>query len=261
VSNVTLQFFDRKERNKTTREHMKRIYHVRHASSVADDGSDEAAGIKITDCDRRLCDEGIGFLALPIQGCDSTKQEIEQLEELEQLIGDPLNFTNGLLQEWCLKKQDERLSQLGVGVDGTITFTDVLDKEDLKRTDNPKVMEAVRKVADSLAPLLDTVIIATGGLLLSHGLVFLDIPGKSQVQLLFMKLLIVLGYGDRSQIRIASANAHRRGAHGELIVTATERVEDSEAVDDSILRSIRTHGRDNTILVINKLDVRFSSNS
>ena len=48
ISNVTLQFFDPKERSKTTREHMKRIYHVRHASNDADDGSDENVGDKET---------------------------------------------------------------------------------------------------------------------------------------------------------------------------------------------------------------------
>lgn len=69
------------------------------------------------------------------------------------------------------------------------------------------------------------------------------------------------GYGDLNQARIASANVHRRSAHGEIIVGAAPRIEDNEDIDGHIFRSRKAHGDKNTILVMNQIDVGWPSSS
>ena len=81
-------------------------------------------------------------------------------------------------------------------------------------------------------------------------------PVSYQSPLCRGRKLITQGYGDRSQTRTASANAHRRSAHGELIVAPASRIEDSVSVDEHIRRSGRAHGDENTIVVMNRIDVR-----
>lgn len=63
------------------------------------------------------------------------------------------------------------------------------------------------------------------------------------------------GYGDLNQDRIAIANVFRRRANCEIVVAEGLRLEDSRAVHRQIRGSIHAHGDNNTILVVNKLDV------
>ncbi|KAF2438735.1 hypothetical protein P171DRAFT_490786 [Karstenula rhodostoma CBS 690.94] len=237
MSDVTIAFFDNATLEANMEENVMRYRRVHHQRDEEVDESDDeslepALTREITKHDVNLSIEAHKVFRLIVKGDKQSE------EELEEYLKTSDSFTDGTLVTFLLRKQRERLDALGVDVNNTVTYHNVPDKLVPGSEKGTMDITAVRKEAEALAPLVKLVTVVTGGMLLRYGLVLLDIPG----------------YGDLNQARIASANAHRRGAHGEIIIGSAPRIEDSEDLDGQIHRSRKAHGDRNTILVMNQID-------
>lgn len=71
--------------------------------------------------------------------------------------------------------------------------------------------------------------------------------------------LMITGYGDLNQTRTAVVNDYRRRANFEMVVAKSDRYLSSTVQDRYLTRAIRQHEAKNTILVLNKADVRSRS--
>ncbi|KAJ4358616.1 uncharacterized protein N0V89_003200 [Didymosphaeria variabile] len=240
-SDVTISFFDELQLRAHLEENIMRYGRFHHPTSEEEesdeDSLDPALTRTLTKYDEYLSKEAYDVLRIIVKGDEQAE------EKLDRHLNHPENFTNGSLIEFYHRKQRERLQALGVDGNNTIVYLNVPDKLDLEHEQGERDITAVRKVAESLAPFVRSVKVATGGMLLRYGLVLVDIPG----------------YGDLNQARIASANVHRRSAHGEIIIGAASRIEDSEDLDGQITRSRKAHGDRNTILVMNQIDKAYDA--
>ncbi|KAF3052338.1 hypothetical protein E8E11_010010 [Didymella keratinophila] len=86
--------------------------------------------------------------------------------------------------------------------------------------------------AASIWPLVQSVTISTGSLLLNSGVQFFDLPGD----------------GDLNQIRKAVINEYRRQADFEPVVADPCRYSTNEGADDYLRRAVQQHGSANTAL-------------
>lgn len=180
VSDVTLRFYNHNARREITQEHLKNINFVLHpikdpaeSESGDEEKSEDEENMIITEYDKRRSDEGIEFLKIPIQGNQ------DAMHALKLLITNPHNFSSDSLLNWSLKNQDEFLKRIGVDATDAIRFYDIPDKRASLNSRGEQSLPDILKLAHSWASLVDVVVISTGGALLRHGIVLLDVPGTS----------------------------------------------------------------------------------
>ncbi|KAJ4286809.1 hypothetical protein N0V90_013061 [Kalmusia sp. IMI 367209] len=177
-SNVTIKFFDKEERERITREHIMRYALVydeyEEEEKERDDKSNHSPSSRqvITEGDRSLARDAFRFFRIIVKGNKGDEKA------LEAYLNSSKSFIDDSLLEFCLWKQEERLEALKVNDKNTVTYLNVPDRLDPQEERGEKDIAAVRKIAETLAPLVDLVIVATGSMLLRYGIVLLDIPGK-----------------------------------------------------------------------------------
>ncbi|KAL1613150.1 hypothetical protein SLS60_001382 [Paraconiothyrium brasiliense] len=251
-SDVTIAFFDNSQLKAIVEENVMRYGNFHYPTNKDEEDDDESLEPAFTRMptkhDEVLSKEAYDLFRIIVKEDDRAEQE------LEEHLKCPESFVNGSLVDFLLRQQQERLQALGVDDTNTITYLNVPDKLGPEHEQGKKDIAAVRKVSESLAPVVKLVTVATGGLLLRYGLVLVDIPGKLCIAKRLSWMLTRKGYGDLNQARTASANMHRRSAHGEIIIGAAPRIEDSEDLYGQVFRSRKAHGDLNTVLVMNQID-------
>jgi energy-coupling factor transporter ATP-binding protein EcfA2 len=178
MSDVTIAFFDDLELKDITEENVMRYGHVHHRMDEEEEDDDDASlqpalTRAVTAYDENLSIEATKFFSLIVKGNKQAEKE------LEKHLKSSKSFTDGSLVEFLLRKQREHFDALGVNNNNNITYHNVPDKLGLGSERGALDIAAVRKKAESLFPLVRLVTVATGGMLLRYGLVFVDIPGKS----------------------------------------------------------------------------------
>ncbi|KAI4958200.1 hypothetical protein J4E86_003797 [Alternaria arbusti] len=153
--------------------------------------------------------------------------------ELERMLYHT-NIKEGNFFNDCCKRANDRFAQLA---------TDMSERDLHNRTAHFKNIpdnRLGRKTAriKELWPFVKVVTIATGHILLRHGLRLFDLPG----------------YGDTSQLREGVINNFRWKADFEMVVAPCSRLQTSVLHDEYIDRSIHLKGANKTILVMNKAD-------
>ncbi|KAH7351394.1 hypothetical protein BKA66DRAFT_575614 [Pyrenochaeta sp. MPI-SDFR-AT-0127] len=148
----------------------------------------------------------------------------ETLYETDISMGDFSNI--------CFTHAQARLDQLDTKMpinNGKSTLSDVSDRE----------LAKAEAMIREFWPFVKVVTVATGHVLLRHGLGFFDLPG----------------YGDTSQLRETVINTFRRKADFEMVVVPSSRVQTSITQQQYIDLSIHLHkGPNKTLLVMNKSD-------
>ncbi|KAJ4983896.1 hypothetical protein SVAN01_10582 [Stagonosporopsis vannaccii] len=219
ISDVDIELFDADTLGAMTERHVKRYYdyHYGPDSDPMDDDS------------RRYASTALEFFEIAF----NTANNLESAALLQSLLA-PDMIVNGELLRVCVNAIEERLSSLDALEDRKLSYVAVEDD----------ALDQPRKVADSLAPFVDSLVIKTGPALLRAGLTFIDLPGLRDI----------------NQDRIARANAIRRNVDIELIICdRPERGLEDADLDDLIRQSIRAHGFNNTVVVYNKIDTIFMS--
>ncbi|OAL47612.1 hypothetical protein IQ07DRAFT_122991 [Pyrenochaeta sp. DS3sAY3a] len=152
--------------------------------------------------------------------------------EAETLLDRELHAADieaGRFFQICFDKAKERLAQIG---------TEFFVQNGIARLHNipDRDLEKSQLKIKELWPFVKCVTIATGHILLRHGLQLIDLP-------------------DTSQLREKVINEYRWNANFEMVVVVpSSRFETSIKQEQYLDRSIRLMGADKTVLVLNKVD-------
>ncbi|KAJ4989677.1 hypothetical protein SVAN01_04894 [Stagonosporopsis vannaccii] len=147
--------------------------------------------------------------------------------ELQQWLQKP-GLGDGRFQQHLMQLATSHLSCVQGEEGGCLEYNDVPDKD----------LEHVRSWS-KMWPLVKSVTISTGSVLLRHGLCLMDLPG----------------YGDLNQTRTAVVNQFRRTADFEMIVANSERYLTKSDEEFYLSRAIQQRGAENVFLVLNKIDI------
>jgi hypothetical protein len=151
------------------------------------------------------------------------------------------NIRNGTFFQLCLEKVQQCRQQL---TSETETWQNVPDKE----------LRRIRNKAQKFWPLIDSIIIATGHMMLRHNIVFVDLPGELKPLDNPDYFLINVGYGDTNAIRNALIDRSRDSANFEVVVVACKRFSTNEIQQTYLDRSVKRRGAARIVLVTNRSD-------
>ncbi|KAG9195143.1 hypothetical protein G6011_00263 [Alternaria panax] len=158
----------------------------------------------------------------------NTQKEEFSKKWLENML-QSTDIRTGEFKETCCKQAKERLVQITKELgfeDGLARFADIHDRElAVKQNEGRKIW-----------PFIKLVTIATGNILLRHGLCLFDLPG----------------YGDTSHLRTAVINTFRRKADFEMVVVPSSRVATSETHDAYLDLSLHLKGASKTMALIDE---------
>lgn len=167
----------------------------------------------------------------------------ERQNELDQALGFG-NLQNDEFTRKCLRYAQERLTCIGAS-NGRSEHRAVHDDD----------LASVRSGASRLWPLVKSVRLETGHILLRNNLSFLDLPGKTHDRPIWAWLTLGIGYGDYNQMRTALIEEYREMANFKIVVAPAQRLSTSTTHTDYLKRSMRRLESRNTLLVANKSDV------
>ncbi|KAJ4317470.1 hypothetical protein N0V94_004929 [Neodidymelliopsis sp. IMI 364377] len=156
----------------------------------------------------------------------NTERDETNRRTLEDAL-EKLDIEDGSFAALCVEHANQRLSE--IHAHNGVLQHDAISDEDLT---------AVRTSAESVWPLVRSVRLATGHVLLRNNVCILDLPG----------------YGDDNHMRTALIDRFREMANFEIVVAPTSRVVSSIVQERYLSRSIRRLGARNTLLVTNKSD-------
>jgi hypothetical protein len=158
------------------------------------------------------------------------------------------DISTGDFAEKCRRQASAYLGQIRKVLgkqDGIVRFEDVPGRNLPEKQD----------IAKNIWPFVKLVTIATGHVLLRHGLCLFDVPGKIDRVINHHLILTVTGYGDTSHLRTAVINRYRRKADFEMVVVPSSRVATSETHDRYLDLSLHVKGASKMMVVMNKSDV------
>ncbi|KAH6629557.1 hypothetical protein C7974DRAFT_454348 [Boeremia exigua] len=156
--------------------------------------------------------------------------QTEHNKEQESFLQDQLDYMDiedGVFADLCVVRARSQLSERNLG--GGFAVSDTIKDE---------ILPEFQEIIDKVWPLIKSVRIETGHVLLRNNVCLLDLPG----------------YGDDNHIRTATIDKFRLMAHFEIVVAPTSRVVSSVVQERYLSRSIRRLGARNTLLVTNKSD-------
>ncbi|CAO2653639.1 Nn.00g030500.m01.CDS01 [Neocucurbitaria sp. VM-36] len=167
----------------------------------------------------------------------NTHEDASRSTWLEQILH-TTDIRKGDFADLCCQEVQQRLSQIGkqLGVrDGVAEFLDISDRDLVDKQD----------LAMKLWPFVKLITIATGHVLLRHGVCLFDLPG----------------YGDTSNLRKAIINVFRRRSNFEIVVVPSLRVATSITHHDYLDLSLHLKGPKKTMVVMNKADLLIKQNN
>lgn len=153
VSDIDVELFDAATIATMTESHVKSYYDY-HYSQDSDPMDDD---------NRRHAATAMEFFEVAL----NTANDNESIPVLQALLA-PDMITNGELLRVCTEAIEERISSLDALRERKFSSLAVEDDQ----------IDHMRKVADSMAPIVNFFVIKTGATLLRAGLTFIDLPGK-----------------------------------------------------------------------------------
>jgi len=155
ISDVDVEMFDAATLATMAQNHVKRYYdyHYGPDSDPTDDDS------------RRYASTALEFFEIAFD-----KANNNELGPVLRSLLTPEMIVNGELLRMCVDAIEERISYMDASRDRKLSYVAVEDD----------TLDQPRKVADSLAPFVDSFVIKTGSALLRAGLTFIDLPGRLQ---------------------------------------------------------------------------------
>ncbi|KAJ4334834.1 hypothetical protein N0V95_009062, partial [Ascochyta clinopodiicola] len=156
----------------------------------------------------------------------NSDQDRGRHEQLENAL-EYSDIESSRFADMCVGFAKERLASIGAQ-NGVIHHKAIQDQD----------LTDMREEVGKLWPLVKSLRLETGHVLLRNNLCFLDLPG----------------YGDDNQIRTALVEKFREMANFEIVVTPAQRIVTSVTHNEYLSRSTRRLGAHNTLLIANKCD-------
>jgi hypothetical protein len=184
-SDVKIEFLNEVELREFIEEQIRRYAEVHSFSSLDDQMSDEEDDLGITDSsdeetlqsDARHGRRNRRNISREEQSRAETAKEFFEIifdtegnpsarQELQEWLNEA-DIEDGRFLDHCVNTARTRLAQTGA-LDGALNYTNVEDTD----------LQDKRDIAAKLWPLVKAITIATGSILLRHGIYFLDLPGR-----------------------------------------------------------------------------------